>query len=79
MTRDELLYNLAVIGVDENSYSLGEIRHSDCVCVVSEHGEWKVYYVERDNPAELAVLDTEDEAYDFVYGTFCKWLGVKLK
>ncbi|MGF6805643.1 hypothetical protein OKW30_000769 [Paraburkholderia sp. Clong3] len=77
MTRDQLESNLAAIGVHTNSYSLDGIRHSDCVCVVGEDEKWKVYYVERDKPVELAVLDTTEEAYDFVYATFCKWLGVK--
>lgn len=77
MIRDQLVSNLAAIGVHENSYSLDGIRHSDCVCVVSEDGKWKVYYVERDKPAELAVLDTVEDAYDYVYETFRKWLGVK--
>ena len=77
MTRDQLETNLATIGVHKNSYSLDGIRHSDCVCVVGENGQWKVYYVERDKPAELAALNTAEEAYDFVYETFCKWLEVK--
>lgn len=77
MKKEQLLSNLSAIGVNATSYSLGEIRHSDCVCVVAENDKWKVYYVERDKPAELAVLDTEEQAYDFVYETFCKWLGVE--
>ncbi|PZW89051.1 hypothetical protein DFS28_1242 [Pseudomonas sp. 478] len=77
MKKQELSSNLHAIGVSSNSYSLGEIRHSDCVCVVLESGKWKVYYVERDIPAELAVLDTEEQAYDFVFETFCKWLGLR--
>lgn len=72
-----MLSDLSAIGVDANSYSLGVIRHGDCVCVVAENDKWKVYYVERDKPAELAMLDTEEQAYDFVYETFCKWLGVE--
>ena len=77
MMRDELVSNLAALGIHENSYSLDGIRHSDCVCVVGEAGKWKVCYVERNKPDELAVLDTLEEAYDFVYATFCKWLNVK--
>jgi len=78
MKREELEAKLAALGVNPNSYSLGSIRHSDCVCVVEDGGRWKVYYVERDKPAELGAFDTAEEAYDFVYATFCKWLGVKV-
>jgi hypothetical protein len=77
MTRDQLESSLAAIGVHTNSYSLDGIRHSDCVCVVGDKGQWKVYYVERDEPVELSTLNSVEDAYDFVYGTFCKWLGVK--
>jgi len=76
MTRTQLEAALAAIGVHANSYSLDGIRNSDCVCVVSEDGEWRVSYVERDKPAELGKFQTVDAAYDFVYLTFCKWLGV---
>lgn len=75
MKSQELLSKLHAMGVNSNSYSLGGIRHGDCVCVVLEGGNWKVYYVERDRPDQLAVLDNEEQAYDFVYETFCKWLG----
>lgn len=77
MKRDELENKLAGLGVMPNSYSLGSIRHSDCVCVVEENGRWKVYYVERDKPAELGAYNVVEDAYDFVYATFCKWLDVK--
>lgn len=77
MIRSELEAKLAAIGVHANSYSLDGIRHSECVCVVYEDGKWKVYYVERDKPAELAELSTMENAYDFVYETFCDWLNVK--
>lgn len=77
MTREQLQTNLNTLGVHANSYSLDGIRHSDCVCVLSDNTKWKVCYVERDKPADLAVLDTEEEAYDFVYETFSKWLGVQ--
>ncbi|MHC8335203.1 hypothetical protein [Pseudomonas sp. LB3P25] len=76
MKRQELLSGLYAIGVNSNSYSLGEIRRGDCMCVVLESGKWKVYYVERDLPDQLAVLDTEEQAYNYVYETFCKWLGL---
>ena len=77
MIREKLESRLAEIGVHTSSYSLDGIRSSECVCVVGEGVIWKVYYVERDKPAELATLNTVEEAYDFVYETFCKWLGVK--
>lgn len=75
MTSNQLESKLAAIGVHTNSYSLGSIRHSDCVCVVNETDGWKVYYVERDKPDELAMFSTVEEAYDFVYQTFSRWLG----
>lgn len=77
MIRAELESKLAAIGVHTSSYSLDGIRHSECVCVVCEDSKWKVYYVERDKPAELATLNTMEDAYDFVYETFCDWLNVK--
>lgn len=77
MTRNQLEAALAAIGVHANSYSLDGIRHSDCVCVASENAKWKVCYVERDKPTELGVFDTVEDAYEFVYATFCQWLAVK--
>lgn len=76
MTRTELELKLAAIGVHANSYSLDGIRHSECLCVVCEDNNWKVYYVERDKPKELATLKKVEDAYDFVYETFCGWLNV---
>jgi hypothetical protein len=67
-----LYVGLHAIGVDESSYSLGTIRHGECVCVVLEGGKWKVYYFERDLPAELAVVDSEEQAYEVVFELFCK-------
>lgn len=32
--------------------------------------------MERDLPDQVAVLDTEEQAYDYVYEMFCKWLGL---
>ncbi|WP_224082004.1 hypothetical protein [Cupriavidus laharis] len=78
MTRDELERKLATIGIHQNSYSLDGIRHSDCVCVVAENGKWFVYYVERDKPRELGAFSAVEDAFEFVYTTFCKWLGVDL-
>jgi hypothetical protein len=77
MIREELETKLAALGVKPNSYSLGSIQNSDRVCVVEEGDRWNVYYVERDKPDQLAGFDTEEAAYDFVYATFCKWMGVK--
>ncbi|WP_243040854.1 hypothetical protein [Dyella sedimenti] len=77
MTRDQLISKLSELGVHPNSYSLGALRNSECVCVVEDGDKWKVYYVERDKPDELASFNAVDAAYDFVYTTFCQWLGVK--
>jgi hypothetical protein len=76
MTSDQLISRLSNIGVHPSSYSLGALCHNDCVCVVQSNRDWKVYYVERDKPAELGTFPLEDEAYDFVYATFCRWLGI---
>lgn len=76
MTRDELKRKLATIGVHPSSYSLDGIRNSDCVCVVAEGEAWTVYYVERDKPRELGVFSGIEDAFEFVYTTFRKWLGV---
>jgi len=75
MRRDQLILKLSELGVHSSSYSLGTLRNSDCVCVVDEDGRSKVYYVERDKPEELGSFPSVEDAYDFVYATFCKWLG----
>lgn len=77
MTREELESKLATIGVHPNSYSLGSLQNSECMCVIEDGDWWKVYYVERDKPHELGKFGFADEAYDFVYATFCEWLGHK--
>ncbi len=76
MIRSELESKLAAIGVHPNSYSLDGIRNSDCVCVVDLNSQWKVFYVERDKPDELGIFNSVEDAYEFLYATFCKWLGV---
>jgi hypothetical protein len=43
--------------------------------VVDDGARSNVYYVERDKPEELGSFPSIEEAYDFVYSTFCKWLG----
>lgn len=79
MTRDQLISKLSELGVHPNSYSLGTLRNSECVCVVEDGDDWKVYYVERDKPDELTSFNAVEAAYDFVYMTFCQWLGAKAK
>lgn len=79
MMRDQVISKLTELGVHPNSYSLDGMRNGDRVCVVEDSGKWKVFYVERDKPDELAALDTIEAAYDFVYATFRKWLGKRLQ
>lgn len=74
MIKDELICQLRRLGVNAADYSLGAICHGECVCVIEEDGKWKVFYVERDRPLELADFCAEEQAYSFVYETFCKWL-----
>jgi hypothetical protein len=76
MNQNDLVLNLKKLGVHPSSYCLGAIKNGECVCVVKEGGVWKVLYVERDRPKELGAFGSEEEAYDFVYETFCRWLGV---
>jgi hypothetical protein len=76
MTEDELISKLSNIGVHPSSYSLGTLSHSDCVCVLRQGSDWMAYYVERDKPVSLGGFPTQEEAYDFVYMTFCRWLNV---
>ena len=73
MTRDELVSSLSAMAVHKLRYSLDGIRNSDCTCVVAEEGKWKVYYVERDKPLELGIFNSAEDAYDFVYKSFCEW------
>jgi hypothetical protein len=75
MDKVELIVKLQALGVHPSSYSLGVMKNSDCMCVVEAEGLWKVYYVERDDPKELASFSDEASAYDFVYRQFQKWLG----
>ncbi|EIB2733076.1 hypothetical protein K8Q31_003947 [Escherichia coli] len=75
MTRTELERQLDILGVHSNSYSLGTLKNSDCLCVVCENEHWSVYYVERDRPSLLSSFLQEEEAYDFVLKQFKKWLS----
>lgn len=75
MTRTELERQLDILGVHSNSYSLGTLKNSDCLCVVCENEHWNVYYVERDRPSLLSSFLREEEAYDFVLKKFKKWLS----
>lgn len=75
MTKSELERQLGILGVHPNSYSLGVLKNSDCVCVVHENTQWNIYYVERDRPSLLSSFLQEEEAYDFVLKLFKKWLS----
>lgn len=79
MFKEELKEKLTRIEVDPSSYSLGSIRHGECICVVNEGDAWKVYYVERSTPEEMTKTSTEESAYDYVYEFFCKWTGIQQK
>ena len=76
MTRDELVAKLKSIGVHESSYSIGQMRKSECVCLVQEGAWWKVYYVERDCPKELAEFADESDANDYVFNKLSEWHGI---
>jgi hypothetical protein len=73
MTRDDLISALSEMAVNEDEYSLNGLRNSDCMCVVDVDSIWKICYVERDKPKELAMFDSVEDAYDFVYRSFSKW------
>jgi len=75
MTREELITQLSLLGVNENSYSLDGLRNSDCTCIVQRDEQWEVYYVERDSPYTLATLSSKEEAYQLVLEQFKKWLS----
>ena len=75
MTRDQLESQLEAMNVHPSNYSLDGIRHNDCVCIVNEEDQWKVFYVERDKPKLLGEFGSAEEAYDFTHETFRKWLG----
>ncbi|MEI7257013.1 hypothetical protein [Dickeya dadantii] len=75
MTRDELITQLSLLGVNENSYSLDGLRNSDCTCIVQRDEQWDVCYVERDSPYTIATLSSKEEAYQFVFEQFKKWLS----
>ncbi|HIE8870159.1 hypothetical protein KFV97_26765 [Klebsiella pneumoniae] len=75
MTKKELENQLDILGVHPNSYSLGTLRNSDCLCVIHEDTQWNVYYVERDQPSLISSFLLEEKAYDFVLEQFKKWLS----
>ena len=65
MPKTKLEKRLTEIGVHPDSYSLGSIRHGECVCVVNEGRMWNIYYVERNIAKELAKHSSEEAAYHF--------------
>jgi hypothetical protein len=75
MTKNDLIDALKALGVHENSYSIGQLKNSDCTCVILVNETYKVVYMERDKPSLLGEFESESEALDFVYATFRKWLG----
>lgn len=75
MTREELITQLSQLGVNENSYSLDGLQNSDCTCIVERDEQWDVCYVERDSPFTLATLASKEDAYQFVFEQFKKWLS----
>lgn len=77
MKRDQLESSLTAIGVHPSSFSIGSIQHGECDCAIPESGQWKVLYVERDKPKAMGLFPTEEDAYDFIYATFCKWMNIQ--
>ncbi|NHB89022.1 hypothetical protein [Photorhabdus tasmaniensis] len=75
MTREELIEQLTLLGVDESSYSLDGLQNNDCTCVVQKENMWCVCYVERDSPYMLASFTTKEDAYGFILEQFKKWLS----
>ncbi|MFG0764411.1 hypothetical protein ACEUBB_16065 [Aeromonas rivipollensis] len=75
MTREELIAQLSVLGVNESSYSLDGLKNSDCVCIVKMGQRWEVCYVERDIPDTLSTFSSKEDAYEFVLEQFQKWLS----
>lgn len=78
MNREELVVRLQAIGVHPSSYSFDTIRNSECVCLVNDEGIWKVLYVERDMPRELATFLDEGRANEYILRKFAEWHGVNL-
>ncbi|OUY05870.1 hypothetical protein [Acinetobacter populi] len=74
MSRNELINFLKLLGVHESSYSFDIIKNSECVSVLEDNSEWRVYYTERDKPDLLFSSFSEEIAYDFVANLFKKWL-----
>ncbi|MFV5516865.1 hypothetical protein [Acinetobacter gerneri] len=74
MTRSELVDYLKQIGVHYSSYSFDILKNSECVSVLEDNGEWKVYYTERDKPNLLFKSHDEAQAYKFIANLFKKWL-----
>jgi hypothetical protein len=73
MTRDELQAKLSAKAVHPSLYCLdGLARRNECYCVVHEGNAWKVVYIERAEPSDIATGLTESQAYDFVYEQFRK-------
>lgn len=54
MTKTELEAILMGKKVPKLLYSLGGLKDGECYCVVHEAGAWKVVYMERGRPTDIA-------------------------
>ncbi|ENU81803.1 hypothetical protein F975_00418 [Acinetobacter sp. ANC 3789] len=73
MTRDELIKLLKQMRIHQSSYSFDEIKNSECISVLKQKEEWRVYYTERDKPELLFSSKEEGDAYRFVANQFERW------
>ena len=63
----ELKKQLDDLGVNENSYSLGENFEDEQYCLEKTGEKWHYYYSERGEKTGERVFDCEDDACEFMH------------
>lgn len=61
MNTQDLIAHFASLGVPPDAYSVGSARN-ESYSLIYEGGNWKVFYSERGNRNDEAVLTDEDRA-----------------
>lgn len=67
MNKTELIQTLDDKNVPRQSYSLGELKNGECLCVIEEEGIWKVVYNSRGKITDSTSCASEEAAYDEVF------------
>jgi hypothetical protein len=71
MTRDELKYQLDLLKVNPNFYSLDGELLPDRMVIYNSYKEWQVFYFdERGNRNSIKTFNSEDKACKCLYDHF---------